>query len=496
MVFLKKNKFILLLLLIIFILRLPSLFEPYWYGDEGVYLTLGLAIKKGLLLYQDIYDNKPPLIYLIATAANGTMFWFRFFLMVSVLITIFFFHQLSSKFFPQQNNSVKIATVFLALLTTIRLIEANVSNAEIFMLLPTVVGFNLVLLFFKESQNKKMIPTRYFLAGFILSFGFLLKVPAIFDLLALLIFWIIFEDQQKNINLGKREFLTLAGYSLPILLTGIFFGIKKILPLFWQSCFWQTAGYLFSWETGSHSFSLVALLRSEFSLRSLALVFIFWLFWKKRTILPKTFIFTSLWFLLSLFGASLSSRPYPHYLIQVLPSFSLLLGFLFLPKQKTSLKLAQLSLISLLFITFWHYRFWAYPTFSYWKNFVEFSLSRKNKFAYFAYFNQKIPTIYKTAEIINAHTKADDKIFIWSNEAYLYALAKRLPSTPYVVAYHIIDFNHFVDVLQIIRKDKTPLIVIDGKIRQFPELEAILEADYLKIAAENEFSTYIIKKTI
>jgi len=40
-----------------------------------------------------------------------------------------------------------------------------------------------------------------------------------------------------------------------------------------------------------------------------------------------------IWFSFSLFAALLSSRPYPHYLIQVLPAFSLSFGFLALSKK-------------------------------------------------------------------------------------------------------------------------------------------------------------------
>ena len=50
---------------VFFILRLPSLFEPDWYGDEGVYQVLGMGIKAGRLLYRDIFDNKPPFLYLL-----------------------------------------------------------------------------------------------------------------------------------------------------------------------------------------------------------------------------------------------------------------------------------------------------------------------------------------------------------------------------------------------------------------------------------------------
>mgnify|MGYP007068844087 FL=1 len=126
--FLKNNRFLILILLTTFFLRLPSLFEPYWYGDEGIYLTLGLGIRKGLLLYRDIYDNKPPLIYLLAGLA-GSQFWFRFMLLISVLASVSIFAGLLKIFFPKKLSSQKIALILFCLFSSLPLIEGNISNA-------------------------------------------------------------------------------------------------------------------------------------------------------------------------------------------------------------------------------------------------------------------------------------------------------------------------------------------------------------------------------
>ena len=65
---LEKREKLLLIIGLLVLLRLPSLFEPAWYGDENIYLTIGQGIRKGMVLYRDITDfpNKPPLIYLFA----------------------------------------------------------------------------------------------------------------------------------------------------------------------------------------------------------------------------------------------------------------------------------------------------------------------------------------------------------------------------------------------------------------------------------------------
>lgn len=43
------------------VLRLPSLFEPHWYTDEASYVSTGLTLLRGHVLYSQIWSNKPPL---------------------------------------------------------------------------------------------------------------------------------------------------------------------------------------------------------------------------------------------------------------------------------------------------------------------------------------------------------------------------------------------------------------------------------------------------
>ena len=53
-----RNNLLLIIVLVgIFLLRIPSFWEPYWYGDEGIYLAIGQALQRGAVLYRDIWDN-------------------------------------------------------------------------------------------------------------------------------------------------------------------------------------------------------------------------------------------------------------------------------------------------------------------------------------------------------------------------------------------------------------------------------------------------------
>jgi len=65
-ILLDKQTPMFILLVIVLLLRVPNLFEPYWYGDEGIYLVLGQTMNKGATLYTEIIDHKTPLIYYLA----------------------------------------------------------------------------------------------------------------------------------------------------------------------------------------------------------------------------------------------------------------------------------------------------------------------------------------------------------------------------------------------------------------------------------------------
>ncbi len=92
-----KHALLLIILGVTVLLRIPSWFEPYWYGDEGIYLTIGQALRRGVHLYSQIHDNKPPLLYFMAALAGGNQFWFKFLATIWNLATIGVFYKLMGK---------------------------------------------------------------------------------------------------------------------------------------------------------------------------------------------------------------------------------------------------------------------------------------------------------------------------------------------------------------------------------------------------------------
>ena len=56
-------------LLLLLLLRLPSLFEPHWYTDEAGYATTAWLTTHGKVLYLTVWNNKPPVLFWIYDVA-------------------------------------------------------------------------------------------------------------------------------------------------------------------------------------------------------------------------------------------------------------------------------------------------------------------------------------------------------------------------------------------------------------------------------------------
>lgn len=464
-----------ILLAIVLILKIPSFFEPYAYGDEMIYLSMGQAVRHGEVLYRDIHDNKPPLLYLVAAVA-GSLFWFKVILAFWMLATIVVFWKLTTAIFPKDKHLDKATTIIFAILTTLPLLEGNTVNAELFMIGPTIFAFYILL-------TKKLNFKNLFSAGLLFSVSTLFKVPAAFDIPAIVFYWVIIGGLRlKNIKeVIKNTAIIAAGYLLPILFTFVWYFMKGAFSQYLVAAFLQNVGYLSSYRPSDvqKSFldkNLPLLIRGFIVLLGAGAL---WQFKKK---ISKEFVFISLWLLFALFAVTLSERPYPHYLIQAVPAASLLLGMLF---AKRSLEQALTIIpLSVAFFVPFYYHYYHYPTVSYYTRFVAFASKQISRQEYFTSFSPRIPGDYEIANFIVKSTEPNDKVFIWGyDNTQIYALSRRLPPIKYVAQYHIDDFSSNQEVLAGVEKVPPKLIVFLDNSPSFPELTPFLRNNYIQLQA-------------
>ncbi|OGM09820.1 hypothetical protein A2W13_01405 [Candidatus Woesebacteria bacterium RBG_16_36_11] len=464
---------LLILLSVVIILRIPSFFEPYAYGDEMIYLTLGEGVRQGIPLYQGLYDNKPPLLYITAAIA-GRLFWFKAILALWNFGTIIIFWKLAQALFPKKESLHKIATIIFAILTTIPLLEGNIANAEIFMIGPTILAF--LIIFSKKLSIKNLI-----FSGILFGVSALFKLPAAFELPVIFAFWLILNGLKKNelLKTIKRFAFIVLGFAIPIFLTLIWYYFRGALGDYIHAAFLQNIGYLSTWRPSTSNLPFMVrnaplLIRGGVILIGLAI-----LFWKRKS-LPKEFIFVTIWILFALFGVTLSERPYPHYLLQAVPALSLLLGILVTDKTLTQ-TLTVIPLVIAFFVPL-YYKFWYYPTTPYYLNFIKFATGSINKDEYFASFNDKVSRNYRVARILTSITNKKDKVFVWGDTATIYALSKHLPPIRYVADYHINDFSSKEGVMKNLTNNYPKVIVRFNEGSPFPELKNLLDSNYILFA--------------
>lgn len=469
----KSFWFMLLIFILFFLLRLPSVIEPNWYGDEGIYQVLGMAINNGHILYADIWDNKPPLLYLTYALFQGDHSSVRFFSLIIGIITTCVFFALSKVIFKHLKASIVATTLFTLLFAT-PLIEGNIANAENFMLLPIILA---ALIIYRLSNNHTaksytLTPKPLLIAGLLLGVAFLFKIVAIFDFAAFFVFLGIMSLPERLTRsaikkYGKHFSLQIVpyigGFLLPLAITVLYFIFVHAFPDFIRATFSGMFGYV---EYGNklvvpHGLLIIKLL-------ILAAIIGFSLI--KRHSLSKPMLFIILWISFSLFNAFFSQRPYIHYMLVLVPSFCLLAGLVI--NTKTGKKQLQvlvllLLVIATIFTTFKTFGF--KRTYLYYQNAILFATGQKSFTSYQTFFDSKTPRDYQLASYIKMHTKPGQPILIWGNSAQIYALSHTLPINKYTVAYHTQQSNEgLLNTQAAIDKIQPKYVIILSESPGFP----------------------------
>lgn len=442
---------------VFFLLRFPSFFEPYWYGDEGVYEVLGFGMRHGRLLYQGIWDNKPPLLYVLYALVDGNQTLIRILSFVVGLAAVWIFYFLAKRLF-EKKWSIAFATSFFALLLGLPLLEGNIANAENFMVLPIVAA---VFLIVRTIQEKKYHVLTLFSAGILLGLSFLIKVVGVFDFAAVFLFIGISMLSQKQIIITKlfqKLFFFTVGFVIPILVTVGFFISKGILSTFIQSAFFSNVGYV---NYGNQLFIPQGLLILKLLLLSLVVIFLFF----KRYTLSMTHLLIYLWIGFSLFNAFFSQRPYTHYTLVLLGSVGLLIGLLF-EKKKLFLHVLLLGIIVVLVVK----NFWLYDkTIGYYVNFARELTNAQTTTQYQSFFDKGVPRDYAIVDFLKANLSKNETAFLWTNSAQMYYLLQQLPPVRYTTAYHITaNANTLAETSHMLQNTYPKFVVILPNAPSFP----------------------------
>ncbi len=497
-----RHEWLFLAWTLLIVLRLPNLVEPYWYGDEAIYLTIGTAMRHGLRLYKEIVDHKTPLIYFFAMFPS--QFLFRIFTIGWMIATTGFFHSLAKRFF---SSWVAFATtIAFVLLTSLPSFEGHIPNGELF-----VMGFILAAFWIMSKTSwfasmldqKHHTPVQYefpliFAAGFVASLGIMTKVPALLDMGALgafFLFTLLATWKKKMLpeqlqHLIQTWIAFAAGVAVPIILSLMYFALRGSLADYVQFGLLYNFHYSGNWTLPFNNALLLQLFTLPGKAVILGVILIVTIgmsLWNKRTSALSWMLF---WMGAALFGALLSNRPYPHYFQQVVPPFALLLGFLIAKKSSLIGRAAIVLLFALSASVLVLLKFRPYAIVEYYQKYIDLVSGKMTKEQYLHSFNYLVEQNEVLIPIIQEGSTEKDRIFIWGTNPMLYAQSRRSPASKFTVSFHIHDLKVYEQTMEELRANKPMFIVLMKGEPELPGLNEYINEHYLESARTGDMILY------
>ena len=325
------------LLVLVLLLRTPSFFISVFNWDESSYFLIAKDMLQGKMLYVDLWDHKPPGIYVLN--ALGQMVFghsilsIRLLACIAAVSTSFLLYLMAKTLFKRDDRLSALAGVLYAIFSLLN--GGYGSNTEIIFTPFVVLGFYLLVSYTNGLDGSGANKIKLFAGG--LSFGMALQINAVnvFVFLAALGF------------LGRR----LCSVSKS--------GKQGFIGEWWEAALWlglgpllfYEAAFLYFWLHG-HLFEYVyanfvspliyvgqfkhlffsnawMMLKIQIShnLMLWAPAFLMPLYLSKEN--EKSVVFLWVWFWAALLGILSTSEPYHHYFQEMVAPLCLINTFLF-----------------------------------------------------------------------------------------------------------------------------------------------------------------------
>ena len=459
------------ILFLTFVLRFPSLFEPFWYGDEGIFAAVARNLNLGGTLYQTAWDNKPPMIYLtyevIFKYFGVSMFWLRLITAAFVLATATAIYEIARQIMGK--NRALLATFIFGVLTSLRLIEGNLALTEIFMILPITLAMLFVI-----KRNFDYLSL--FGAGILFAVASLYKQVGAFEAAALGIF--LFFISKNLADFIKKGLVLSLGFVIPYGATIAYFAPKHLVDDYVFAAYTYYRIYL--GESPKYAL-LINILKFLPIITAIA-----YGFYKKIKGEVGILHLILLWTAFSFLGSYFSGRTYGHYLVQATPALSLILASITLkPKLKTvQIGFAILFFLPLIFLTKLLFTDFLsggpINQIKYFQNFADYSTGEKGVDEYNNYFDRNVNTIMALADFLKINQGYGESVYIWGDYPWLYAISDLKNPSRYVTSFHVFGVPDGQSEVAENLGINPPKYIIkpESSIGNFPELEKFLSQEY------------------
>lgn len=467
-------------------LRYPSLFEPRWYGDEGVFAAIGQSIRHGEGLYSQAWDNKPPLVFFSYAFVQGAfgsgVFALHLVASVVALATLFALMTAGRMLFGTTRSVV--AGVILALLICTPVIEGNLAMAETFMILPVSLAV-LAFLFAERSEGGRRL-IGYAVAGLLIGVAVNYKQVAVFD----------------GATLVLMAFLMGRGAVAPLVAMGVGFALPQaaFMALFvhehaFSQYLYAVIGSLGPYSrlapSESHLLKAAGYLPALFLATSLV---------KRRLAGEHVPLheFPALWLCFAFAGATSSPYSFPHYLQQAAPAAALTIASPERPRRAllmTSVAKGAAALVigvvivSRFSVTF-EERTQLHPV-QYYKSFVSYEWGSLSSDAYRYQFDGTVQAIDDIVGYIKKDN-AGDSVYVWGEIAWLYVEGNFANPTPYFTSFlsEVLPRAKARIMHDLEANPPVYVVVSENAFAPFDELRSFLDERYNLIHQQNDWSIW------
>jgi 4-amino-4-deoxy-L-arabinose transferase-like glycosyltransferase len=476
-------------------------FRPYMLVllemDEGAYGYMGWGMLNGLVPYKDMYDQKPPGIFVLNSLVfllfEPTALNVKIFASIYSLGTVLAVFMVTRKLAGREEGC--LAALLYAIFSCGPHIQGGGVNSEVFMVLPYTLAAYFLLKLLETGSRKNYL---YF--GFWTSLACTIKQVALVNFLWLAGYLMIRIWQRRQWDTVSRVladgFLVVIGAVIPWVPFLLYFYGKDALGNFY---FWQVSfnfQYMAEGPQGLPQLSLfVARMISVLSengflwLAALAGIGCRWPIIRRKAETSQqetgsrqqaAWILMALWPIFSFIGVALGKRFFPHYFIQLVPPLAVLGGvglmdlirkvrsrgiyFLRRPAGVGMVVIFALALLSFVKADAPYYLKY---------NGIQISLRQ---------FNTPLFSVTRyIGKYLKDRTEQDDLIYVWRVNPEINFYALRKSPSPYLM-HSIMSYNLPRDpheqVLESLHRSPPKYIVLMEQIVEFPALQDFIKENY------------------
>lgn len=425
----KELLWLLCIILLIFLIRLPVLNVSVLDWDESMYWTIAQDVVNGGVPYKTAWDNKGPLLFLVFVPVimlfENSVPALRIFTTLYLILSMYCLYLTGGYLFPRHmsNSFIRlIPPLIYGLFFVIPDFQGFASNGELIMMLPVILSL-LFYLSYATNGNLGFL----FLSGVFSSAAVFVKGSAVFSVLVVPIM-IVYSYAVPGLYDFKSFVTKTLCYSLgiaaPFIILSAYFWSNGALNDFYYAFFTANGSYIQMIPLSEGLINTYDFMRrivtSEFEILTLlallSAVYIIVELTKERfdqEAGKRIFYFILALFVLSFLGVLSGRRMYSHYYLQMALPYSLVISFA-ITKLRLSTKRIKAIIVAVTLLVLVQsplHKVLAYNN--------KIDLRRTEKY--------RLDHIesYDISRYIRNNTKSDEKILVLGGQPIIYFLSDR-----------------------------------------------------------------------